>query len=137
MSNEESEDKKNERILSNGQVLFEENDEGGQLFYIVSGNIRIYKVDNGSEVVLANMREGEVIGTMSLLSGQRRTANAKSVGISRVKAFNAKNLTGNLVNGEVPAWYQTILKDILGRFSILEQNYLKALAEIDRLKDQL
>ncbi|MCB9062180.1 MAG: cyclic nucleotide-binding domain-containing protein [Halobacteriovoraceae bacterium] len=129
-------DGKKETILSNGEILFHEGDDGGSIFLVVSGNIRIYKYQNGSEVVLSNMKEGEVIGTLSLLPGHKRTAHAKAIGVTKVKEFSTHHLT-DMLNSEVPKWYQTILKDIIARFAILEENYLKTLAENNKLRQRL
>lgn len=120
-------------LLKNNEVLFEEGDPGGILYLIVAGCIRVYKQDGGKEKKLADLNEGEVLGTLSLLEGSRRTANAKSVGVSKVRPLSTQKLT-SMLNDEIPVWYQAILKDVIGRFKTLEQKYLKTQKELDTLK---
>ena len=62
--------KKNEKILLE--------DEFGDTFFIISkGNIKVTRVsEDGREVILAILGEGDFFGEMSLLDGQARSANA-------------------------------------------------------------
>ncbi|HMV27579.1 Crp/Fnr family transcriptional regulator [bacterium] len=56
-------------------VLFE--DEGGQtLFIVMTGQVKISRIsEDGREVILAVMAEGDFFGELSLLDGQSRSAN--------------------------------------------------------------
>ena len=123
--------------LQDGQILFLEGDPGGRLFLIKSGTIQIYKNQiHGEPVDLSRMQAGEVVGTLSLFENSTRTASAKAVGPTVVEAFAADNLT-NMAQSTVPLWYQSIMKDILGRFFSLEKKYLQALRDLERLENKI
>ena len=63
----------------NNMILME--DEFGDTFFIIaSGSIKITRVsEDGREVILAMLGEGEFFGEMSLLDGETRSANAIAI----------------------------------------------------------
>ena len=64
-----------ERSLSKDEILFEKGDEGDSLFIINSGWVKIVTKDSqGSDVVLNEIGVGEIIGEMSLLDNEPRSA---------------------------------------------------------------
>ena len=68
----------------NNMILME--DEFGDTFFIIaSGSIKITRVsEDGREVILAMLGEGEFFGEMSLLDGETRSANAIAIEESKV-----------------------------------------------------
>lgn len=61
--------KKNTLIMCEGQ-------SGADMFVIKSGQVAICKIVNGSEVVLAMLKEGDMFGEMALLENKARSASA-------------------------------------------------------------
>jgi len=62
-----------------GQVIFNEGDEGEAFYAVIKGKVRISKksnIDEANEEVLALIREGEFFGEMALFDEGLRTANA-------------------------------------------------------------
>ncbi|MDI6744334.1 MAG: YhjD/YihY/BrkB family envelope integrity protein [Thermodesulfovibrionales bacterium] len=57
-----------------GNVIFKEGDEGSEMFYILSGSVRLIKKDQ----TLRIMRKGEYFGEMALLIGTPRTTSAQA-----------------------------------------------------------
>ena len=68
----------------NNMILME--DEFGDTFFIIAGgSIKITRVsEDGREVILAMLGEGEFFGEMSLLDGETRSANAIAIEESKV-----------------------------------------------------
>lgn len=68
----------------NNMILME--DEFGDTFFIIAGgSIKITRVsEDGREVILAMLGEGEFFGEMSLLDGETRSANAIAIEKSKV-----------------------------------------------------
>ena len=63
--------------LTRGEMLFAEGDEGGALYVIVSGRIRIERIGaEGATHVLGVRAAGEAIGEMSLIDALPRSAQA-------------------------------------------------------------
>ena len=63
--------------VKKGDVVFQENDLGDRMYFITSGSIEISLEDNqGQNVLLSTLQEGEGFGEMALISGSKRTATA-------------------------------------------------------------
>jgi CRP-like cAMP-binding protein len=66
--------------LARGEILFRQGDEGGALYAVHSGAIRIsVSGAEGKELTLALMEPGDVFGEIALLDGLARTADARAV----------------------------------------------------------
>jgi signal transduction histidine kinase len=70
--------------LQPGDVLIREGDPGDALFVIVEGEFEITKLSGSSEVVIAHRGDGEVIGEMSLLDNEPRSATVRALASSRL-----------------------------------------------------
>jgi CRP-like cAMP-binding protein len=65
--------------LLEGDILFAEGDEGDGLWIIERGRVEIYKtIRPGLERVMTTLGPGSVLGEMSFLDGQRRSASARA-----------------------------------------------------------
>jgi CRP-like cAMP-binding protein len=76
------------RSLRRGDVLFQEDDDGAELFVVESGRIAIAnRSPDGRESVVALMEPGDLFGEMSLFDGLGRSAHARSLETSVVHAI--------------------------------------------------
>lgn len=58
-----------------GQVLFHMGDEGGNLYIILKGRVKVtIPSEDGEEVILALLDAGEILGEVSLIDGKPRSA---------------------------------------------------------------
>ncbi len=64
------------RIYQKDKMIFSESQSGSDMFVIQSGQVRISKVINGNEVVLAVLKPGDMFGEMALLENKPRSASA-------------------------------------------------------------
>lgn len=65
-----------ERPFHDGELLFAQGDAGGSLLLLAEGVLEVRVQGNGGETPLERMRPGDVLGEISLLTGQPRTASA-------------------------------------------------------------
>ena len=71
--------------LPRGVVLFEEGDEPGEFYLVLSGRVAIaQESDDGRESLLAALGPGELFGEMGFLDGYNRSAQARSLEESTV-----------------------------------------------------
>lgn len=62
--------------LNQDEILFHKGDVGDSLFIILSGRIKVFSLDDqGEEVALNQVSAGEIIGEMSLLDYEPRSAS--------------------------------------------------------------
>jgi CRP/FNR family transcriptional regulator len=79
--------------LSRGSQLFEEGDQGDQLYFLVSGKIKLgRRVPDGRENLLAVLGPGEIFGEMALFDPSPRTATATAVSETRLVGLKHENL---------------------------------------------
>ncbi len=64
------------RTYPKDRMIFSESQSGADMFIIQSGQVRITKVINGNEVVLAILKSGDMFGEMALLENKPRSASA-------------------------------------------------------------
>src|SRR5689334_23142447 len=67
-----------ERSLAAGKDLFREGDAGDGLYLVVSGEINVIKLGAGGEIGLAKMGPGAVLGEMSLITADARSATGRA-----------------------------------------------------------
>jgi CRP-like cAMP-binding protein len=67
-----------ERAVAAGKDLFREGDAGDGLYLVVSGEINVIKLGAGGEIVLAKMGPGAVLGEMSLITTDARSATGRA-----------------------------------------------------------
>ena len=63
--------------VSSGKLLFHKGDTGDALYLIESGRVRIsIRDEDGNEVTLAELAQGDFFGEMALIDGRQRSADA-------------------------------------------------------------
>ena len=68
-------------IYSDGEILFSEGDMGDALLIIESGGVDLYKKEaSGSELKIATLPAGSVLGEMTLINIEHRSATVRAVG---------------------------------------------------------
>jgi CRP-like cAMP-binding protein len=71
--------KKNERVYPVGAIIFAEGEQGNELYIIEKGSVKISKIANNQEVVLAILHQGDIFGEMALLEEDKfRSATAEA-----------------------------------------------------------
>ena len=73
---------------SDGDVIFQEGDEGREMFIVQSGEVIVSKNTKRGQVELAVLRKGDFVGEMSLLESLPRSATAQARGSTRLLAIH-------------------------------------------------
>ena len=79
------------RIYPKGTMIFSECQSGNDMFIIQSGQVKISKVVDNNEVLLAVLPKGEFFGEMSLLENKPRSASAIAHEDTTLMVLNRKN----------------------------------------------
>lgn len=79
------------RIYQKDRMIFSESQSGADMFIIQSGQVRISKVINGNEVVLAVLKSGDMFGEMALLENKPRSASAIANETCQLIVLNKNN----------------------------------------------
>jgi len=81
------------RVYPKGTLVFCESEPGKELFIIQSGSIKITRISENKEVVLAVLTAGDIFGEMSLLESMPRAANAIANEDCSVMVISRDNFT--------------------------------------------
>ncbi|MGF7046494.1 CRP/FNR family transcriptional regulator [Paenibacillus sp. DS2015] len=69
-----------ERTFPKGQILYQYGDEGHEMYIIKSGSLKIYRQDEGHEIIFGHQFLGEAIGELELFHyDNRRTASVATI----------------------------------------------------------
>lgn len=66
--------KKFGKIYGKGKIIFCEYEQGDELYFIISGRVKISKITRETEKVLAYLGAGEYLGEMAIFENKPRTA---------------------------------------------------------------
>jgi diguanylate cyclase (GGDEF)-like protein len=79
------------RELSEGETLFQQDDPGGELFVVESGALGIsVTLDDGKKLEIAEFKEGDFFGEMSIFEKEPRSATCHAKGRCRLLAMNER-----------------------------------------------
>ncbi|MDR3115647.1 MAG: cyclic nucleotide-binding domain-containing protein [Treponema sp.] len=79
------------RTYTKDTLLFAEGEPGDELFIIQKGSVKITKIANAHEVLLAVLKPGDIFGEMALLESTVRSANAIAYEDCTVLTVNWEN----------------------------------------------
>jgi CRP/FNR family cyclic AMP-dependent transcriptional regulator len=125
-----------ETTFGTGQLLFKQGDKGGDLYFVKSGQVELtVRSETGETAVVAVLGERSVIGTMSFLEGEARSATAKC--LTEVKAVVVKQAVRERLLATIPKWFFVVVKDLSGNLRKLDEKYANLLAENETLKKRV
>jgi CRP/FNR family transcriptional regulator/CRP/FNR family cyclic AMP-dependent transcriptional regulator len=80
-------------------MIILEEEFGDVVFIVMTGTVKITRVnDEGKEVILALLGEGEIFGEMAILDGEARSANALAQEDCELVAINSEEFLAVLKN---------------------------------------
>ncbi|MFQ5442255.1 MAG: cyclic nucleotide-binding domain-containing protein [Thermodesulfobacteriota bacterium] len=85
------------RKYGSGEAVYGENENGGSLYIVKSGKLRVYrtpKAENMSVVELATLKKNDIFGEMSFLEEHLHTANISAVEDSEIYVLEREKFEG-------------------------------------------
>jgi CRP-like cAMP-binding protein len=80
------------RSAVDGEIVFDEGDEGNHLYIIQSGQIEICRQGRAGRRVVARLGPGQFFGEMSVVLGEPRSARAVAIGDTELLELDAETL---------------------------------------------
>ena len=107
-------DKMVSKKFENGNLIFLEESEGKNLFFVVEGSVKVTRLSkDGREVILAMLNAGDFFGEMSLLDGEARSANVIALEKTEVLSLNRDDFL--VVLNDYPKIAIQLLKEMTSR----------------------
>ena len=70
----------NWRRYDDGEVVVDYEDETSDVYFIIAGEVRVLiRTSAGKEIILAEMRTGQIFGELSAIDGTKRSANVTAL----------------------------------------------------------
>ncbi|MCX8058404.1 MAG: cyclic nucleotide-binding domain-containing protein [Spirochaetes bacterium] len=85
-------------IVPENFLIFSEGEIGDKLYIIQKGKIKITKIINNSEILIAVLKDGDIFGEMALLEDKPRTANAITSEKTNLLVVDRKNFNFMVIN---------------------------------------
>lgn len=96
--------------LGKGDILFREGDVSDAMYVIKAGRIAITKAKGSGEIVLAELKPGEMLGEMAFFDNKPRSAGAKAVQDAEVIALPFSALHAQFKT--FPEWLKAMVKTV-------------------------
>ncbi len=81
-----------------GDVVFNEQDEGEEMYLIDSGEIQIVKAISDIDVNIKSLSSGDFFGEMTLITGRRRVASAIALTDCNLHVIDKEAYMSNIAN---------------------------------------
>lgn len=93
-----------------GHYLFRDGDPSDAMYVIKGGKLAVTKSKNTSEIVLAELGPGAMVGEMAFFDGRPRSASVKAVKDSEVICLPFKSLHAQFQN--FPEWCKAVMRTV-------------------------
>ncbi len=106
-------------FLKQGEVLIHEGEKSNQLFWLMTGELVVVKKLQDHEVVLNQIKEGELVGELSFLDQKPRSATVKAVKDCQLYVLEYSEYQAMLA--KEPKWMKKILLTLVTKVRKLSE----------------
>lgn len=99
--------------LAPDQVLLREGEHSHSMFWVQSGQLMVTKKRAGEDVLLGHVYSGELVGEISFLDNEARSATVKAV--SECELVEIPQETLDKVFSSQPKWMEILVKTMAER----------------------
>ena len=89
-----------DRTLSAGEDLIHRGEEGGEIYFLLEGELEVYIPQGGREVEVARLRAPAVVGEIELLTGLPRTASVRAHTAAKLVAIPQEGVEARVDDGD-------------------------------------
>jgi CRP-like cAMP-binding protein len=100
-------------ILKPGQLLFKEGEASNGMFLVRKGDFDIFMHKDGTDVVLAKVGPGAMIGEMALFDKKPRSASVKATTAAEVTHISNEEFSKLMK--QIPRWFVGLMGTLSGR----------------------
>lgn len=101
------------RTLSEGEYLIRENEESTEMYFLQKGTLAVLKWQGDAEKQIGTIYSGELVGEMSFLDREPRSASIKSISQAELLVIPIAKFEKYF--DEQPSWYKALVNTLLER----------------------
>ena len=79
------------RVYQDGEIIIRQGEPGNCMYVIQEGEVEVFIEDQGREIHLAVLGEGELIGEMAIFENEVRSASVRALKEARILTVDKKN----------------------------------------------
>jgi len=115
------------REFEDGEIIFNEGDEGRELYIIQNGNVQIRKATPVGEITMVEFSRGDFFGDMALLQAIPRYASAYSIGKTRLLILQPGGFLLKIRRD--PTFAFEMIQQLSARVKFSSEKYIDALSK--------
>ena len=81
-----------------GEIIIQQGDVGNHMYVIQEGVVEVFRQDKGREILLAELKEGDMIGEMAIFENEVRSASVRAKTDARLLTVDKKNFLRRIHN---------------------------------------
>jgi CRP-like cAMP-binding protein len=116
-----------------GDLLLKEGDPSGDLWIIRSGTVQVFRERRGREYILATLKDGEMLGTMTATTDLPRQASCRALSQVTVTII-PKDKVKELLK-TVPKWANGFIKDLVSRVQYANELFIEREVAFEHMAD--
>jgi CRP-like cAMP-binding protein len=120
------------RRFAAGEVIFNQGDPGGDLFFIEDGAVEIFQSKENETIILSEMGPGEIIGVMTCMTMEKRMASARAK--TPVLCKKVPHDAIRKVLQALPNWMKIVLKEFTIRLTQMNKMYTESVVKVKKLE---
>jgi len=111
------------RVYSEGEIIFQEGDEGDRMYVVQAGKVKITKKHDTGELTIATLGPGEIFGEMAMFDRMPRSAAAVAMGEARILGIDKKKLFQSIDRD--PTLVFKLIESMSSRIRSLDEEFTK------------
>jgi serine/threonine-protein kinase len=102
-----------------GEMLMTEGEIGEEAYMILKGRVRVVKERAGKKIVLGMLQSGDIVGEMSLIRKEKRSASVEALEHTQAAVLNREVLSQNLK--KLPPYMEKIVSAMTDRLRVANE----------------
>ncbi len=109
------------QTLHDNEILFNEGDVGDSCYVIMSGRVQAVKnIGLKNELILGELKRGDIIGDMALITGENRSASIRATKLTRLIHISKESFEDVMYNN--PKALMEVSKQLINRIKYKESS---------------
>ena len=104
------------KIFKKDELLMREGELGSESYIIVEGEVQVYKKVNGKRIEISVLKKGDIVGEMSIITSEPRTASVVALQKTEVMVLNQDLFKEYL--GKSPTWLSKTFISLAERLTV-------------------
>ena len=109
-----------QKVFKAGELMLNEGDQGREAYVIISGVVDVFKTTDGNEISLIQLKDGDTIGEMSMISEAPRSASVRAVTNTHVVVITEDIIKRGL--DKLPPWMGNVVQALVERLRTTNMN---------------